>query len=631
MKRLLLLILAILLSFSMVACDIQSFLDGLMPSSSYDDDDYDDEEDEEEEEDEDDEDEDEDEESSSSTEVNDKYGADTTVYSNEINENGEWIYGGKALKAPSFTNYYNGYKSALSMTFDDGYNVGTGRYVNSIFEQYGWRGTMMLGPCFLTDDLVTQWNTVLEEGYLDVGCHGYDHKDPRTLPTSEYEHEIKDAIEFLRTKFPGQRVLTFATPYAQINDSYEEYLKDYVISNRLEAAGGAVKVGGNYNLYRVGSTSFKKDTVVDYFSEDIGKKLDEDGAWVVELLHCVLDAPHDSTDTSKEKFAAHCSYIYNNYKNTVWVASFEDVSIYLKQVESAKINYVASDRESMTINVTCPLDKEIYNFPMTIKLRVPAFATSAYAVIDGEVQILQVSRGSGVNTVTVKDIPVNGENVKVYLGGNYNYLNECLHVWGNRRVNATCGELGYVLYECALCNATYKNDFVATRDHTFSKREVVKAPSFTDSGLDTMSCSVCGTKKEIVTSLKNLAPSSTISATDGKNEWTYTSSIIDGDKDSYWVNGTATPSVQLAFAKSNVQYVEISISKHGGTQFLAVSSHDGAEWTEVTADEVIDGSDVITLRVEVGAETSSIKFDISGTASGCTYIHEIAVIAKVDK
>jgi Obg family GTPase CgtA-like protein len=68
----------------------------------------------------------------------------------------------------------------------------------------------------------------------------------------------------------------------------------------------------------------------------------------------------------------------------------------------------------MTINVTCPLDEEIYNFPMTVKLRVPSYATSAYAVIDGEMQMLQVTKGSGINTVTVKDIPVNGEDVKIY-------------------------------------------------------------------------------------------------------------------------------------------------------------------------------------------------------------------------
>ena len=624
MKKLLLLILALMLSFSMVACDIQYILDSLMSSSSYDDEDY--EEDEEE-----DEDEDEDEESSSGSDLSHIYGEDKTEYSNTVTEDGKWMYGDKALAAPTFTNYYNGYKSALTFTFDDGYDVATGRYVNSIFEQYGWRGTAMLGPCFLNESLIIQWSTVLAEGYLDVGCHGYDHKNPVGLSSSEYEHEIKDAIEFLRTNFPGQRVLTYATPYAHIDAPYEAYLKDLVISNRLGADGGLVKVGSDYNLYKVRAYSFNKNNVVEAWNQSIGSKLNEDGTWVVELVHCVLDSPYNNTDTSKANFSAHCAYLDNNFGDTVWFASFEDVSIYLKQVESAKINYVASDRESMTINVTCPLDEEIYNFPMTIKLRVPSYATSAYAVIDGEVQMLHVTKGSGVNTVTVKDIPVNGENVKIYLGGNYNYVNGCAHLWSNKRISATCNELGYMRYECAICKATYKGEFATTKEHTFGEREVVEIPTLTENGLDVISCSVCGTEKEIVTSLKNLAPSSTINASDGINQWVYTSDMIDGNIDSKWVNGTAAPTIQLTFAKSNVQYVEVSFSKYGGTQFLAVSVYDGTEWTEITADEVIDGSDVITLKIDIDANVSSIKLEISGTASGCTNVHEIAVVAKVDK
>ena len=107
--------------------------------------------------------------------------------------------------------------------------------------------------------------------------------------------------------------------------------------------------------------------------------------------------------------------------------------------------------------------------------------------------------------------------------------------------------------------------------------------------------------------------------------------MIDGNIDSKWTCGTDAPSVQLTFAKSSIQYVEISVSKYGGAEMLAVSTYDGEEWTEIAVDEVIDGSDIITVRVEVGAEASSVKLDISGTASGCTMIHEITVIAKIDK
>ena len=138
---------------------------------------------------------------------------------------------------PIITPYYNGYKTALTMTFDDGYDTGTGTIVSDMFEKYGYRGTMMIGPCFINgEEYITEWNKIFARGYLDLGCHGYNHKEPTTLPSSEYEHEIKDAIMFLREKFPGQRVLTFATPYAHINDAYESYLSQFVLGNRLAEA-----------------------------------------------------------------------------------------------------------------------------------------------------------------------------------------------------------------------------------------------------------------------------------------------------------------------------------------------------------------------------------------------------------
>lgn len=634
MKKFLAMLLVLIMSFSLMACDIDAILDELMPpSSSYDDEDYDDED---YDEDDDEDDEEDDDEQSSSVDTSDIYGKDTTVYSNEITEDGKWVYGSYNLTAPSFSGYYNGYKSALTMTFDDGYDTGTGKYVNSIFEKYGFRGTMMLGPCFLNEGNIPTWNTILAEGYLDVGCHGYDHLNPVGLDPSKYEHEIKDAIEFLRTSFPGQKVLTFATPYAHIDSAYEEYLNDYAISNRLEADGGTIKVGEDYNLYRVESFSFKRDSNVEIFNSDIiGKKLDQGGTWVVELLHCVLDNPVNSTDTSKEKFSAHCKYIYDNYKDTVWVASFEDVSIYLKQVESAQVNYVACDRESMTINVTCPLDEEIYNYPMTIKLRIPGFATSAYAVIDGEEQILPVTRGSGVNTVIVKNVPVNGEDVKIYIGGNDRYANDCMHLWSSKRVPATCEEFGYMRYECAMCKVTFKNDFTEKLAHDFSNGRVTeKEPSLSEDGLEVETCAVCGTENEIVTSLKNLAPGAMLTVSEGKNDYVYASDIVDGSTDTKWVNGTDTPSVQLAFEKSDVHYVEIAFSKWTDGQSFIVSAYDGSEWTQLdswTDGADTAGGDLITLKIDVNKQISIIKFEFTGSSSGCTNIHEITVIAKVDK
>ncbi|MBR2296273.1 MAG: polysaccharide deacetylase family protein, partial [Clostridia bacterium] len=571
------------------------------------------------------------------------YGEDRTVYSNEVTSDGKWVYGQYSLKAPVFTNYYNGYSSALSMTFDDGYDYNTGHYVNSIFKQYGFKGTAMLGPCFLNENAISEWKKVLAEGYLDVGCHGYDHIEPTSLAQSGYEHEIKDAIEFLRTNFPDQRVLTFATPYAHINDSYEAYLDDFVISNRLELGGDFAGVNTDFNMYRVKSYSFNKSAAIDSFNDSIKNKLKQNGAWVVELIHCVLDSPYNSTDLSKENFANHCSYINENFKNTVWVASFEEVSIYLSQVKNAKINYVDADYESMTINVTCDLNKDIYNIPMTAKLQVPFTINSAYAVIDGVEYDLEVTKGSGVNSIIVKDIPVNGENVKIYFGGNDACDNGCAHIYQyTENVAATCSSRGYVIATCAICNHSYKSGYIKQKSHVLSDEKVVeKVPTLEENGLTTIKCINCDYKKEIVTALENIAPKALMDLTDGINEWVDASSIVDDNLETWWTNGTNNPELTFTFNNAYVDHVAITINRfpdewieNGSNQKFTVSIYDGTQWTELDSwDEQSETSDdsPITVNFDIGKEIMGVKFYFDETSTGCTTIREATVVAIIEK
>ena len=99
------------------------------------------------------------------------YTEDKNVYKAETSEDGTQItYLKETLDAPFLAPWFNNYKSAISFTFDDGYHAQTGPNVNEIFAKYNFRGTMMLGPCFIDDQsLIDSWNESLKAGYLDVG------------------------------------------------------------------------------------------------------------------------------------------------------------------------------------------------------------------------------------------------------------------------------------------------------------------------------------------------------------------------------------------------------------------------------------------------------------------------------
>jgi peptidoglycan/xylan/chitin deacetylase (PgdA/CDA1 family) len=72
----------------------------------------------------------------------------------------------QTLQVPELGKFYHNYEAAISMTFDDGDNVVSGRILNELFAKYGFKGTLM----FTANNVIgtaDQWNEILAEGYLD--------------------------------------------------------------------------------------------------------------------------------------------------------------------------------------------------------------------------------------------------------------------------------------------------------------------------------------------------------------------------------------------------------------------------------------------------------------------------------
>ena len=425
---------------------------------------------------------------------------DRTNYTPTVVGNKEAIYYiNDIIRHPLLTPYYNGYKAALTMTFDDGYDSNTGVIVSDLFERYGYRGTMMLGPCFLgTDQIVSEWNSIFARGYLDVGCHGYNHKEPTTMSESEFVHEIYDAIMFLRDKFPGQRVLTYATPFAHITTAYENYLSQYAIGNRLESGGSTVNFGEDlsYNPYRVKAISFNTNTGSDPAKTGVTNAV-KYGRWVVELFHCVKESGASGVDVSASAFSYHCEWLYRNYRDDLWVATFEEVLIYGEQLKHTTVDYTACDRESMTVTVTPDgtLDPEIYNIPMSVQVYLPSFVDSAYASVNGVYQPLELEYiiETGEAYVIVRDIDATRvTDVVVYLGANKTMKNNCVHRYAKAEtVEPTHETGGYTVNECSKCGHTYNSAYTnPVHEYTGDVVEVI-APTASKNGLSKHYCTQC--------------------------------------------------------------------------------------------------------------------------------------------
>ena len=379
-------------------------------------------------------------------------------------------YGKESLQAPELGKFYHNYEAAISMTFDDGDNVETGRILNELFAKYGFRGTLM----FTASNVINtadEWNEILAEGYLDVGAHGYNHVDPTGITSdATLRKETVEAVELLRQLFPTQKVLTFATPLARITDEYEAILKDLVIANRLEQGGGKVIYGEEYNMYRIQASSFNMGKSLDYINGQADSAV-KNGMWLIELMHGVIDGKRYNTDIDKETFIKHCEYLYNKYNGKVWFGSFEEVSLYVYQYENSKLEYVACDKDSMTFKITtdASLDKEIFNVPMSAKVYLPTYATSAYYVVNGVEYDAKVEKlGERKRYVNLYDIPTDGTEVRLYFSGNKEINNGCyMHTYEvSQEVESTCVAHGYVELECNYCHNKYKRTIYDLHNYT---------------------------------------------------------------------------------------------------------------------------------------------------------------------
>lgn len=509
MKRIIALLLILAMSFSLVACDFEKIADNLIEGiyDAFDSNGKDEDETSVEstddasssEETSSEETSSDDESSSEEIPVGPVYEDQTKYYFPEENAQGKFVYReGVAFSKPIFTPYYHNYKAAVSMTFDDGYHEETGYYVSRVFNRYGFTGTAMLSVCFIEDSWTQdQWKQIFSYGYLDAGVHGWNHSDPNSITDEEeLNKETIEATNFIKSVFTSQNVLTFATPFARITDEYKAKLEECVISNRLESGGNTISLVGE-DLYKVKSISFNRGSSFANIQPSVSQFI-QNGKWITILMHGVGDV--NNTDVTIEEFDKFCQYL--SFQKDVWVASFEKVSIYAKQLESSSFEYVAADSESITLKLTSTLDKEIYNIPMSAKVYIPSFATTAYAVVDGVAQHSYVKSDMYGKYITVLDIPYDEEFV-VYIGGNSWCENDCEnHVHELvETVESTCTECGYQLYRCATCEHQYKTRYLSPTGHKldYSTEAVIKAPTEYTTGTSKSHCTSCDKDIEYLT------------------------------------------------------------------------------------------------------------------------------------
>lgn len=214
-----------------------------------------------------------------------------------------------------------------------------------------------------------------QEGH-EIASHTVTHPRLAVLDEKNLLYEIeqskKDIEHFLGKKYTfsaecpygteDERVMEYAHKiYPSLRNSMPEpYLEELNRSNK-KRPGESKK---EYVQWQRGPLT---NTGLDEMKEWVDTCLVHDNIWLVLVFHGV-DGVGWEPKTEKE-LEDYFKYI-NNRKEQIWVATFADVTKYIRERKSTKIESEMIGK-SINVNISFNLDPLIYNVPITLKTYIP--------------------------------------------------------------------------------------------------------------------------------------------------------------------------------------------------------------------------------------------------------------------
>lgn len=284
-------------------------------------------------------------------------------------------------------------------------------FYQSRFREYGLKGTVMLTTNFVlpdekkaaNDDFTTweQWQAFIAEGFFDVGNHTISHPYLDRIPAAQLESEVNEAQALLRQKFPGQKVLCMANPFVVTNDDIDVVIRQQHFSARNGQGGFNSLDPGDNEWFRLNfQTALHHST-----AENMNKWIDEameKGMWLIEMWHGVDGQgwePPASAECDK-----HLYYL-SQHLDTVWNGTMEEVTLYIRERQHATVHTETSGESEIQVTLKHDLDPVLFDYPLTLKTRVPAHWEKV-ALRQGErEEILIVHKKDGFGEVCYDAVP----------------------------------------------------------------------------------------------------------------------------------------------------------------------------------------------------------------------------------
>jgi peptidoglycan/xylan/chitin deacetylase (PgdA/CDA1 family) len=304
--------------------------------------------------------------------------------------------------------------AAISLTFDDGINSDLD-FVGPILKKHRLNGTFFvataMGPW---EKRKAEWKQLAQDGneianhtvhhpclLAEITPHSQDYTPPMM------ESEIAGAAQEITELLNSHRGLTFAYPCGNMSFGKPEdevrnaalYMR-YVSEHSFGARGVGVRPENPdelnvLDISDLGPTAGKE--FVDLLN--LAEPAFQDHNWGVYCFHGVGGDWLSITPEALDELSA-----YLERHSEVWTATFGDVLRYIQERKAASIELRQSDANSISLALQWPMDKQIYDLPLTLSVKIPALWNKVRVNGDGSPLRSKVTEQTN-STVLLVDVP----------------------------------------------------------------------------------------------------------------------------------------------------------------------------------------------------------------------------------
>lgn len=275
----------------------------------------------------------------------------------------------------SVAKYFGGTLGAFSLSFDDGCYKDSTLEVAEILREMNkkysvnMKFTSAQTVNFLHEGLIDMWKELRKEGLCDIASHGIDHMVGFNEETP-YERRYEDAKKSKEEleKIYGEKIFTYVGCGGGHTVEGSRVLDEFYYGHR--AVEGDINYPYSDGFYMNFVTSFIGRLSFTDISPivEVVNELKKNYGWVVQVNHWITHKDEDKFHAQRaDVFKDECEYLAKN-ADTVWVCSFNDAVKYISEVKNGSLEVTPLD-DGYELIFNCPLDKEIFDHPITIEAK----------------------------------------------------------------------------------------------------------------------------------------------------------------------------------------------------------------------------------------------------------------------